>query len=181
VIAACQTDLAKLEAKGQFRSDLRYRLEVLRLEVPALRERPEDITELSQRLLLDVCQRFNLPHRHLSKAAIETLVSYRFPGNVRQLRHVLANAAISAETTTIQATDLTLEPVATSADGEPDGAPVVDAHLDRAVAIRRALQATGGHRGQAAELMGVARSTLYRYLEIYGIDASQFTRPAPSE
>jgi serine/threonine-protein kinase PknK len=168
VLAASHRDLLDLARRGVFRDDLRYRLEVVRLEVPPLRERLEDVPELSAHLLRDVQRRYNLPERHLVPAALQALTARRWPGNVRELRHVLASAALAAEGGSIVPADIPAErsireekedAAANMAFSPPDG------HSVRADSIQRALRATAGHRGRAAKLLGISRSTLYRYLQ----------------
>jgi DNA-binding NtrC family response regulator len=169
--------LLELVRKGAFRDDLRYRLEVIQLVVPPLRERLEDMPELCQHLLDDARRRYGLPERRLSQAALDALVRRTWAGNVRELRHVLASAALSASSGMIGPEDLPPERAASVSDA-PAAASLdlagPDGHATRVHAIRSALQATAGHRGRAAELLGISRSTLYRYLEIYEIDLAEF-------
>jgi transcriptional regulator with GAF, ATPase, and Fis domain len=167
VLAASHRDLLELVRQGAFRDDLRYRLEVVRIDVPPLRDRIEDMPELCDYLLRDVRQRYDLPERRLAPAALQVLCGRRWPGNVRELRHVLASAALAAEETTIRPVDLPPERAAVEETAEPgplDGAGP-DGHAVRIGSIHRALRATGGHRGRAAKLLGISRSTLYRYLQ----------------
>jgi DNA-binding NtrC family response regulator len=163
--------------EGSFRADLLYRLEVVRIDVPPLADRREDIPELAEHLLADVRERYQLPARRLSVEALDALSRRSFPGNVRELRHVLARAALAATDTFIVPADLPPEPV--RAEASAAVAPVVeeDGHAERADSIRRALRATAGHRGKAAERLGISKSTFYRYLETYGIDLEEFKAP----
>ena len=169
VLAASHRDLLELARRGTFRDDLRYRLEVVRVDVPPLRERLEDLPELCQHLLREVQQRYNLPERRLAPAALQALSRRRWPGNVRELRHVLASAALGAEDVTIQPGDLPAERAALETNGgaEPTVELGSDGHEVRIGSIHRALRATAGHRGRAAKLLGISRSTLYRYLQSY--------------
>jgi DNA-binding NtrC family response regulator len=170
VLAASHHDLLELVRRGSFRDDLRYRLEVVRIEVPPLRDHLEDLPELCQHLLREVQQRFNLPDRRLAPAALQALAGRRWPGNVRELRHVLAGAALATDEGTILAADLPAERSTEEATGDldPSGATTLDGHGLRIDSIRNALRATGGHRGRAAKLLGISRSTLYRYLQEHG-------------
>lgn len=181
IVAASHHDLVALERKGSFRADLRFRLEVVRIEVPALRDRLEDIPELTAHLIAEVCKRYNLPVRRLSREALDALRVRSWDGNVRELRHVLASAALSATGEVILATDL---PEARSGKdgGTPSASPPApempeDGHAARADAIRRALRSTAGRRSAAAQLLGLSRSTFYRYLELYRIDPKEFGAP----
>lgn len=186
VIAATQSDLHELEAAGKFRADLRYRLEVLRIDVPPLRAHLEDLAELSEHLLNAVQRQYGLPHRHLSRDALDALARRSWRGNVRELRHVLAGAALAASGPAITAADLPEErgapaPAPSAAPPSPAASAFTEAssldadgHQLRVDAMRSALRATAGHRGRAAKLLGISRSTFYRYLELYGIDPSEF-------
>jgi DNA-binding NtrC family response regulator len=171
VLAASHRDLLELVRLGSFRDDLRYRLEVVRVEVPSLRERIEDLPELCEHLLRDVEQQYGLPNRSVSLAALQALCLRRWAGNVRELRHVLAAAALAAECTTILPRDL---PAERSADDVAPGSGrpnviVGDGLAVTVASIRSALHATAGHRTHAAKLLGISRSTLYRYLDAHDI------------
>jgi two-component system response regulator GlrR len=177
VIASSHRDLAELVGSGQFRADLLYRLEVVRIEVPPLRDRLEDLPELCEHLLADVRRRYNLPVRRLSREALELLQQRAWPGNVRELRHALASAALGAAGATILPGDLPPERALHGAPTPLPAAPssaVEDGHQARVDSIRRALRATAGHRARAAQLLGISRSTFYRYLEMYRIDPAEF-------
>jgi DNA-binding NtrC family response regulator len=180
VIAATHSDLFELEAAGTFRTDLRYRLEVLHVRVPPLREHLEDLPELCEHLLDAVRRQYGLPERRLSRDALEALARRGWRGNVRELRHVLANAALTAAGPSITAEHLPEErsgtgPAVRAAPPLAETAALSeDGHQIRVEAIRSALRATAGHRGRAAKLLGISRSTFYRYLELYGIDPSEF-------
>jgi two-component system NtrC family response regulator len=184
VIAASHRDLVELVRQGKFRDDLRYRLDVVRVEIPPLRERLEDLPELCEYLLREVRLQYDLPERRLSADALEALHSRRWHGNVRELRHVLASAALTAAGSAILPSDLpeerSAEPLS-SADpftllAQKDG----DGHALRGESIRRALHATGGHRGRAAKILGISRATLYRYCEAHSVELDSIpTRPDP--
>jgi DNA-binding NtrC family response regulator len=173
VIAASNKDLLELTARGQFREDLRFRLEVVRIRVPSLRDRLEDLPELCEHLLEDVCRRCSLPARHMSPEAMTALRSRIWPGNVRELRHVLASAALASDSPLIAVE--ALPPERRNSGIVPAMSGVESGHEQRAEAIRRALRITAGHRGRAAKMLGIARSTFYRYLELYGIDPAPFS------
>jgi transcriptional regulator with GAF, ATPase, and Fis domain len=176
IISASHRDLLEQVRRGAFRDDLRYRLEVVEVDVPPLRERLEDLPELCEHFLADVRRRYNLRGCRLAPETLAALSQRRWGGNVRELRHVLASAALTATSGTILPTDLRPERAA-DVDGaaiEPSEALGPDGHAMRIQSIRRALRAAAGHRGQAAKLLGVSRSTFYRYLQLYSIDAQQF-------
>jgi serine/threonine-protein kinase PknK len=167
VLAASHRDLLDLTRRGSFRDDLRYRLEVVRIEVPPLRDHIEDLPELCHHLLREVQQRYNLPDRRLAPAALQALCGRRWPGNVRELRHVLAGAALATDETMISPDDLPAERSAQEPDATAAASDAIapDGHAIRIDSIHSALRATAGHRGRAAKLLGISRSTLYRYLQ----------------
>lgn len=180
IVSASHRDLLTLASAGAFRDDLRYRLEVVRLDVPPLRERLDDMPELCEHLLHDAQRRYNLPARRLSGAAFQALCRRRWQGNVRELRHVLAGAALAASNEQISEHDLPAERASDQASQAPPAsvpAPtssgIPDGHELRAQAIRNALKATLGHKGKAADILGISRSSLYRYMEQYGIDSRE--------
>jgi DNA-binding NtrC family response regulator len=172
VLAASHADLVALERQGRFRADLRFRLEVVRIEVPALRDRLDDLPLLAEHLLAEVRKRYSLPMCHLSREAMDALRARPWPGNVRELRHVLASAALHSGDGVITPADLPVERAPTPVPQPPRAE--IDGHAERAEAIRRALRATAGQRARAAQLLGISRSTFYRYLEMYRIDPAEF-------
>jgi transcriptional regulator with PAS, ATPase and Fis domain len=180
VLAASHRDLVDLVAAGTFREDLRYRLEVVRVEVPPLRNRLDDLPELCEILVREARERYSLPQRSLSPEALEVLSSRRWPGNVRELRHVLTGAALNAQGPVIQPGDLPPErgSLAPSSEVSLVGGGT-GTHELRADSIERALKATRGHRGRAAKILGISRSTLYRYCEAYGIEMGKIDRALP--
>ena len=172
VICATHRDLATRVREGSFREDLYYRLKVLTLEVPALRERRDDVLPLAAELLVEEragAQRF--------AAAAETrLLAYPWPGNVRELKNVVKHGAALADGPEIREDDLPVELVrAPPAAPAAPGAPVADAPALRTLAeverdhLLRVLDACGGSQSEAARVLGVARNTLWRKLR--AIDA----------
>jgi DNA-binding NtrC family response regulator len=183
ILAASHRDLLDLVRTGVFRDDLRYRLEVIRIGVPALRERIEDLPELCEHLLRDARRRYNLPERRVAAAALEALSLRQWQGNVRELKHVLVAAALAAQGPVIGPDDIPADRGAQAHAGSSDARtiPDVDGHALRADAIHRALRATAGNRGRAAKLLGISRSTLYRYLESHSVAADSVPPPAGEE
>ncbi|MGB8929616.1 MAG: sigma-54 dependent transcriptional regulator [Anaeromyxobacteraceae bacterium] len=176
VVAASARDLARAVAAGQFREDLYYRLDVVGLRLPPLRERPEDVEALAQHFLAGFAGlRPDLARLELSDAARDALRAYRWPGNVRELRHALERAVVLADGPLIREEDL---PDAVRAGGaRPPPVPGPDAALSvkRATReleerlIRAALARTGGNRTRAAELLELSyRALLYKIKE-YGV------------
>ena len=158
-------------AQGRFRQDLRYRISVFPIALPPLRERTEDLEALSQHFLhLFAGKGAQRTPPQLTSDTLEHLRRYRWPGNIRELRNVLERALILADgpwiTPDLLPPELQ-EAVARRQDSERghfDLAGVEKAH------ILKVLQATGGNKTRAAELLHIAVSTLYRKLEEYGIN-----------
>ncbi len=173
VIAATHRDLPAMVKRGEFREDLYYRLRVLPLEVPALREHREDIPLLASKLLGDLTQRYRRPDLTLSAEAMAALEAYDWPGNVRHLFNALEYAVVQAEGTTIRPRDLLREVVAGAslpAESAGPGAalthyyqPTVDASAERAL-IMKVLEESGGNKAQAARRLGMSRTTLWKRL-----------------
>jgi len=177
VIAATNRDLERDVAEGRFRRDLYFRLRVLEIIVPALRKRPDDIPELAHYFL----QRFNTETgrklRGYSTQAMELMRKYRWPGNIRELKNVVERAVVLSRGDQIEAEDLTLTQLATSGDtNEVPSIPVsaqpfrpmtID-EMERAH-IQATLGATGWNKSQAANLLGIERSTLDRKIRRYDL------------
>ena len=162
VISATNKSLsAEIEAK-RFREDLYYRLNVLTIEAPPLRERDGDIPLLAAWILTKVASRTGQPPRRISPAALDRLSSYHWQGNVRELENVLARAAVLTATDTIEPEDLDLKNGTTPENQEPDATldlqSVIDGH------IIRMLKKTGGNRSEAARILGVSRRYLQKTL-----------------
>jgi transcriptional regulator with GAF, ATPase, and Fis domain len=185
IIAATHRDLAQMVANGEFREDLLYRLHVVELRVPALRERVEDVPLLIDYFMSLFSTRYRRERKTVSREALRRLCAYPWPGNVRQLEHVLLSAWLMTESSEISAEDLELPALATrpSTPGEPRGksaAPGKGAQWHRAESpaeykaaererILSALAASNWNRVQAAKLIGVPRRTFYRRLKEFGI------------
>ena len=168
VIAATSRDLAALVAEGRFREDLYYRLNVLPIRLPALRERLTDLEALTESLLESIAARSGMPQRELSPSALAALAGQTWRGNVRELRNVLEQAAMLSDRARLNAEDFAgILPAApkgaTAADRALRPLPQMVAELERS-SIRSALAATGGNKVSAARLLGISRATLYEKL-----------------
>lgn len=183
VIAATNRDLAQMVAEGSFREDLFYRLDVIELKVPALRERAEDIPALIDHFLTLFSARHKRERKTVDRAAVRRLQAYDWPGNVRQLEHVLLNAWLLSEEDEISSEDLDL-PVPSMRNMRPSdvisksGAPSSSAARARTQEEYRdvekekilgALAQCNWNRVQAAKMVGIPRRTFYRRLKDYGI------------
>jgi two-component system response regulator PilR (NtrC family) len=180
VIAATHRDLDALVAENRFRADLRWRLEVLVLRVPPLRERAEDLPVLSTRLIERLAARCGLPQARLDAEATERLAAYMWPGNVRELESVLARAILRAREGVIRAADLDVgieraQGVSRHAGNRSQG-------LEKAM-IEDALRAARGNVTAAALRIGWSRQALYRRMNALGLPDGQATTESqePSE
>ncbi|MBU0927057.1 MAG: sigma-54 dependent transcriptional regulator [Spirochaetes bacterium] len=190
ILSATNRDIEAAVREGRFREDLYYRLNVVRLAVPPLRERREDIPLLAGFLLERLGARMGKGAAAFAEGALEALSSYPFPGNVRELENVLERALIYAEGGLITASDLDVprdygaargprgpggRADAKPAGATPAGAVPADARqasleeLERE-AIERALAAWGGNRTKAAEALGISRRTMLYRIKRYGLD-----------
>jgi len=158
---------------GRFRQDLLFRLRVIQIRVPPLREHPEDIIELAGFFLARVsaeCRR----NFKLTNGAIRKLQSYSWPGNVRQLRTVIENAAVMSENDVIDTEALPLlgntELPSSGSHRAVDLPTSLDMDEIETWAIRKALKQTGGNVSHAAKLLGMSRDTLHTKIKKKGID-----------
>ncbi|MEM7157829.1 MAG: sigma-54 dependent transcriptional regulator [Myxococcota bacterium] len=171
LVAATHTDLRQRVAEGAFREDLLFRIRVIELQVPALRERDADVLLIAERLLTRLAADYGSPARGFSPAARLALQTYRWPGNVRELRNVLERAAILADTDTIDASLLPPEIA-----GHATGADASSLDLKQAVRefkrrfVRQARTAAGGDHKKTAELLGVNPKYLYQMLKDLDLD-----------
>ncbi len=161
LLAATHQDLRTLVAERRFREDLYFRISTLTLRLPPLRERSEDIPALAEQILGRLANELGRPRPLLSPNAVRRLVSYAWPGNIRELRNVLERAALLTEGDVIEADGLLLEDRVAVASRE-----FADLTLDEAEAllIRRALEREQGHVERAAMRLGLSRSALYKKL-----------------
>ncbi|MFN0244934.1 MAG: sigma-54-dependent transcriptional regulator [Planctomycetota bacterium] len=174
ILASTNRDLVTMVEGGGFREDLYYRLNVLSIRVPPLRERPSDVPVLAAHFLAHFEREFGKAFDGFSSAAREALVRHDWPGNVRELRNAIERAALLAAGGEIQ-------PAHLFASGTPPFAARTASLLDlpqgeRSLAamerawILRVLQASNGNRSHAARLLGVNRTTLYNKLKSYGVE-----------
>jgi two-component system response regulator AtoC len=176
VVAATARDLRKAVAEGRFREDLFYRLDVVHVRLPPLRERGEDVAALAEHFLARFGRlRPELPKLALSKDARDALAAHRWPGNVRELEHVMERAVVLAEGEVIDAEDLpdaVREPRVADAAPLSPGASLSIKQGTRALEeslIRAALERTGGNRTRAAELLEISYRALLYKIKDYGI------------
>jgi two-component system response regulator PilR (NtrC family) len=172
VLSATHKDLARLVESGDFRQDLYYRINVIELKVPSLRQRREDIPQLAQHVLEKLAREQNIATPRLGPVAVETLQRYSFPGNVRELENILERALTLSDGREIQPDDLALpETEAPSAEDDksllpepPNGVQLEDylENIERA-AILKALEQTDNNKTAAAKVLGITfRAMRYR-------------------
>jgi two-component system response regulator AtoC len=174
VIAATSRDLEADATAGRFRDDLFYRLDVVRLEVPPLRERPKDIPLLFDHFLSRFREALGKPVQGIADDALARLVSYPWPGNVRELENVVERAVILASGDRIRLSELPETVVSQARADRADGAdPSLCLKAARkaleADLIRRALSSTDGNRTHAARLLDISHRALLYKLKEYGI------------
>ena len=169
LIAATNADLEKGVAENRFRADLFYRLNVIQIRLPALRERKEDIEEMVEHFLKKLTS--GKEPKSVSKEARDALLAYDWPGNVRELENVIERAVILTEDGVITPGDL---PERVLQGGKGRGSLVIDNptmtldELEREY-ILKVLHHTGGQKKRASEILGINPSTLYRKLLAYGL------------
>lgn len=172
VVAATNKPLETAQKAGHFREDLYYRLNVVTIEIPPLRERRDDIPALVEHFL--TTRQLGNIRCNVHSDAMEALQRYRWPGNIRELANVLERAQILAEDNEITLDDLpetvqTIMPRLTT-EVSPDSLNLADFERQ---AIQKALQRSQGNKAHAAKSLGVSRRTLYRLVEKYRLDESQ--------
>ncbi|MGI9626811.1 MAG: sigma-54-dependent transcriptional regulator [Longimicrobiales bacterium] len=176
IIAATNRDLASLSASGGFREDLYYRLAVVPIHLPPLRQRSEEVPDLVQHFVGRHTQRLGVPVTGVTRGAMEALLRYPWPGNIRELENVLERALVLAEHTEISLDDLP-ENVRTPATGSFAVEELADDDLSvkrhtaqiEAQLIRKALVRTGGNRTSAAELLDLSPRALRYKIKDYEI------------
>jgi DNA-binding NtrC family response regulator len=170
LIAASHDNLAHLVQQKKFRSDLYFRINTIVLEVPALRERMEDIPILARQFFERVTTDLGRSHLRLSERAVEALTSYSWPGNIRELKNVMERSVLLAKGDTIQPRDLQLDFASRNVD---DGV-VLTFKEAQTLHIRKALQAENGNVARTATRLGMTRSSLYNKLKSLGIRAQSY-------
>lgn len=175
VIAASSRNLAALIEQGSFRADLYYRLNVIPLVIPPLRDRPVDIPLLSEVLIEDICKCQRIPVKEIGKDAIRALQAHSWPGNVRELRNVLERACVLSANHVLASEDfedlLNGQAAAKTAHAERSLSAAVE-ELERKM-ILDAWDRSHGNKLQVAKMLRISRSNLYAKLQEYGITAQQ--------
>jgi len=177
VLSATNRDLAQRMGQGVFREDLFYRLNVIEVSLPPLRDRGEDVLPLAQHFLAQACKRTGKRLRGFEPTSLKILLGYPWPGNVRELENVVERAVALAEGELIVPDDLPAQVRERRSTDVLQGAlsrNLTLADLERDY-IHRVLQAEGGNKTRAAQRLGLDRKTLYRKLEEYGREGGEAT------
>ncbi len=176
IIAATNKDLQQLMEEGQFREDLYYRLNVVSILIPPLRERKEDIPELINDFILEFAEKNNREGMNISPDAMKILSNYHWKGNIRELKNTIERLVILSKNNTIEIEDLPIEIVNSTSNTSFMGMDISNNFdLKKSVdeyeksIILEALLTTKGNKVQAAELLKIKRSTLYYKLNLYNL------------
>ncbi|PYL53257.1 MAG: sigma-54-dependent Fis family transcriptional regulator [Verrucomicrobia bacterium] len=165
IISASNANLADEVAAGRFRQDLLFRLNTIEIALPPLRDRREDIIPLANNFLSQHAQRYRKELAGFDETARDRLLQHSFPGNVRELDHVIERAVLMAQGSHLKAADLGL----TSAGGESKTLEDMSLEEVEAFLIKKALARNNGNARKAAEALGLSRSAFYRRLQQYGL------------
>ena len=182
MVAATNRPLHRLVKKGSFREDLYYRLNVVRIDLPPLRERPEDIPLLATHFIEKYAQPGE-PPKQISPAAMKVLLSYRWPGNIRELENVIERACVTSRDNLIDVSNLPSElaapvpqklPFHVDLDRPlPDLLREATANIEQQY-LRKALKKARGNVVRAAKICGLSRRSVTAKIAEYGIDRTAF-------
>jgi transcriptional regulator with GAF, ATPase, and Fis domain len=172
IVAATNSDLSAEVAAGRFRSDLFYRLDVVRIDVPPLRDRPDDIPLLARRFVEDISARLGRPAPELGPEVLDRLRAYSWPGNVRELRNVIERALILNPGRGLELMDVAPVEGASAEGAEAGGELNLRAALNRLERdlVREALRRSDGVRKEAARLLGIDPRNLGYYLRKHRLE-----------
>jgi len=163
ILSATNQDLEQMVAKGLFREDLYYRINTIRIDSPALRERGEDIATLAEFFLEKFGRKYGKGKLRLSKKAVEKLNRHPWPGNIRELQHTMENVVVLCESDSIQAEDITLSLPVSSEESS------LNLEQVEKTTIRKALTKYKGNYASIASELGISRTTLYHKIRKYGL------------
>ncbi len=169
VISATNKDLGTLVEQGRFREDLFYRLSVVPIKVPPLRNRPEDIQPLAEYFLQEFCLRNNFKPKRIDEAVCAVLREYRWPGNVRELKNTVERMAILSTSDIISAEAVPLEIRLPLGESAPSSLEETRSQAEREL-IRKALDESGWNVSAAARGLGIERTRLHKRMRALGLD-----------
>ena len=167
LICATNGNIPEMVNKQNFRQDLLYRINTVEIHLPPLRERDEDLRQLSEYFLKIFCKKYNKPQKTISASTMNKLMGYHWPGNVRELQHCLERAVILSESNVLHPEDFFL--TKSPADGDAITFENYNLELVEKIVIHRALEKYRGNVSQAARELGLTRASLYRRMEKHGI------------
>lgn len=165
VLCATNRDLKHMVDKGQFRADLYYRINVVNLEIPPLRQRPEDILPLAKHFLGNLADFYDEPVRTLSDRTQQLLLGYRWPGNVREMANAMERCHVLTEGQVIEPATLPAEILMSSYTGQRADSPLPTLDAAKERLITEALRVTDGKKVAAAKILGIDRRRLNRLIE----------------
>lgn len=178
IVAATNRDLEQEVREKRFRADLYQRLKVVTIDLPPLRERPNDIPKLVQRLLARIGARVGKRITHVSEDLIEGLQTLPWPGNVRELENSLIRAVVLAPGETLLREHFPFQPPPAVPMVRDTPSPLLSLEEAEQITIRRALEASRWHKGKACQILGITRPTLDRKIQKFGLENSR-QAPAP--
>jgi DNA-binding NtrC family response regulator len=165
IISATNANVESEVAAGRFRQDLLFRLNTIQIVLPPLRDRRDDIMPLANSFLSQHAERYRKQIAGFDEMARESLLQHRFPGNVRELDHIVERAVLMSQDRQIRATDLGLA----NGGGKPRDLEEMSLEEVEAFLIKKALARNDGNARKAAEALGLSRSAFYRRLQQYGL------------
>jgi DNA-binding NtrC family response regulator len=166
IIAASNRNLEGEIEKGNFRADLYYRISVMKVEIPPLRERKEDINQLAEFFIEFYSKKLGKNIRKISAELFQKLESYNFPGNIRELRNIIERAVILSDGQTLNETSLPKE-IHNKTTSSSQSLTLEDVERNHILSV---LEQTNGNKTKAADLLGIGLTTLYRKLQAYGLE-----------
>ncbi|WP_421919974.1 sigma-54-dependent transcriptional regulator [Marinifilum sp.] len=166
IVAATNCNLLKMVADGLFREDLLYRINTITLELPSLKERSEDIAELSQFYLEKFTKQYAKESMQMNKSALTKLEKHAWPGNIRELQHIIEKTVILNDSTKLNAEDVIIGESLKKTEVMPDSFNLIE---NERVLIKKAIQFTGGNMSMASKELGINRSTLYDKIKKYDL------------
>ncbi len=161
VFAATNRDLWEMVQDRSFRSDLYYRLRVIEIRTPPLRDRGDDVADLARMFLMKFCRESGISTKRFSKRALDAIGASRWPGNVRELRNAIQRATILATGTLIELEDLDLNYSSADSSEQPNLRSLAEIQRQH---VRRVLVALQGNKSAACKVLGISRATLYNKL-----------------
>lgn len=167
IIAATHQNISERIKNGLFRADLFYRLQVISIHLPALRDRMEDLNSLTEHLLNHICYKLGTPSKGLTKAALKKLHSHHWPGNIRELENTLTRAVSRSQRSILDAEDIELQKSVPQADTQKAYLSLEDMEKQY---ILEVYEDTGRHKVNTCDILGISRPSLDRRLKKWGVD-----------